>query len=161
MRAIDGVPINEALDSHAAYVCIDRATEQVVENTEPQGAAVRIDALDLELVHGGDHDREPAGEHRRALELERPQRHAVDMTRGDHALAQTGKSGWRDATAREAILFQDFRERCGGSRGSVCLAPMGRAEFARNRLDFDAGRGLCRSESFFTQSAVREVALRQ
>src|SRR5215469_15868076 len=161
MRAIDGVSINEALDGHAAYIGVDRATEQVVENTEPQGAADRIDALDLELVHGRDHDCEPAGEHRRALELEGPQRHARDMTRSDHALAQAGKSCRRDATAGETVLFQDFRERCGGSRRSVCLTPMRRAEFARNRFDLDPGRGFCCSEGFFTQSAVRKIALRQ
>ena len=86
--AVDRVATDEVLDGDAADVRVDGPAEQIVEHAEAQRAADRIDALDLEFVHGRGHDRQAAGQDGRALRLERMQRQARDVPRGEHALLE-------------------------------------------------------------------------
>ena len=82
MGAVDRVAVDETLDGNAADVRVDRPAEQIVEHAQAQRPADRVDALDLEFRDRRGHDRQAAGQHRRALRLERVQRQAGDMPCG-------------------------------------------------------------------------------
>ena len=137
-----------------------RAAEQVVEDAEAQRAADRVDARDVELGERGRHDREPAGEHRRALGLERREAQPLDVARADHPLAQPRQAFARDAGRRHAVLLEDFGERERGARRRVRGAPVLGAELARDRFDLGARRGVGRGEGRRRQRAVGEEAPR-
>ena len=92
MRAVDRVAVDEARHGDAAHVGVDGSAEEVVENSETQRASDGVDPVDSELGHGCGHDRESAGQHRRALGLERVQRKAPDVPRREHPLLEPGEA---------------------------------------------------------------------
>ena len=114
------------LDGCVAAVAPDRAAEQVVEDAEAQRAADRVDSLDAKLRHRGRHDREAAGEHRRALRLDALELQPRDAPGADHPLAQPGEALGRDAARRKAVLLENGGERQRRPRRRVRFAASAR-----------------------------------
>ena len=81
------------------------------------------------------------------------------MPRRQHALLQAHQPHRRDPAAGEAVLLENLGQRRCGPRRGIGLAPVVRAEFARDRLDFDARRGLGRGESLGRDQPVAKEAL--
>ena len=79
VRAVDVVAIEERRDRGHAAVAVLAPAQEVVEHAEPQRAADRIDARDVELGDRGRHHREPAREHRRPLGLEALELQVLDV----------------------------------------------------------------------------------
>ncbi len=73
------------------------APEEVVQDTQPQRAADRVDAVDIELGERRGHDGKARGQHRSALRLERIELQPGDVAGPHHSLAQPGQAFARDA----------------------------------------------------------------
>ena len=113
----------------------------------------------FELRHRRGHDREPAGQHRRALGLEARELQVVDMCpRAIMRLRSRARPSRRDAAFRPAVLLEDVGERERGARRRVGVGPVRAAELARDRLDLGARVRLGGVERGRGQRAVGEEA---
>ena len=127
LRRIDVVAAHELRHRHLAHVAMLHAAEQVVEHAVAQRAVGDLHRLEAELVEHGAHDRDAAGQHRRAVRPQAGDAVGIGALGLDQQAPQLLQAFARDAFVGEAVLAQDVLDRARGARGADRLLPAGRA----------------------------------
>ena len=104
LRGVHVVAAHELRDGRLAHVVVLHAAEQVVEHAVAQRRLGHGHLLDVELVEDRVHDREAAGQHRRARRLQAGDAVRVGAAGVEQQVPQLLEALARDAVRGELVL---------------------------------------------------------
>ncbi len=151
------VTAHELQHRRIAQILMVVATQQVIQNAEPERALRKTHPVEIEGVEYGRHDGKTTGEYRQAFSAETRYAQTIHITAAQQHRAQLLHAVAGERTVAPAVELHDVEQGSSGTARTHSFIPSQIAEAVFDRFKLSPGGQLGLAEGSLVYPAVREV----